>query len=223
MFLRRRWMQVSFKQQITWRSGRLTSTTWGDVWISAKVGAAVCETEFVFVVGYKYLLNFTRCSSRFGVPFFAESSKELEELRGAFARSLDYMKQDVEESRWLWVQLRFLLNFFSMLGFLFSSLSFVTVGFGESGDPSCLIMQIWARIEVSSVTMTTIFKSQMSAMLSPKKPEMKKVFLTILNHSHSHIFDNMSKNVQKNLFFCILILKKSCDLLFLNYMSHTFT
>lgn len=110
-----------------------------------------------------------------------------------------------------------------MLGFLFSSLSFVTVGFGESGDPSCLIMQIWARIEVSSVTMTTIFKSQMSAMLSPKKPEMKKVFLTILNHSHSHIFDNMSKNVQKNLFFCILILKKSCDLLFLNYMSHTFT
>lgn len=167
MFLRRRWMQVSFKQQITWRSGRLTSTTWGDVWISAKVGAAVCETEFVFVVGYKYLLNFTRCSSRFGVPFSAESSKELEELRGAFARSLDYMKQDVEESRWLWVQLRFLLNFFSILGFLFSSLSFVTVGFGESGDPSCLIMQIWARIEVSSVTMTTIFKSQMSAMYEP--------------------------------------------------------
>uniref|UniRef100_A0A671X856 Spliceosome associated factor 3, U4/U6 recycling protein n=1 Tax=Sparus aurata TaxID=8175 RepID=A0A671X856_SPAAU len=46
-----------------------------------------------------------------------KSSKELEELRGAFARSLDYMKQDVEER------------------------------FGESGDPSCLIMQIWARIE----------------------------------------------------------------------------
>lgn len=33
--------------------------------------------------------------------FFSESSKELEELRGAFARSLDYMKQDVEESRWI--------------------------------------------------------------------------------------------------------------------------
>lgn len=32
---------------------------------------------------------------------FAESSKELEELRGAFSRSLDYMKQDVEESRWI--------------------------------------------------------------------------------------------------------------------------
>lgn len=37
--------------------------------------------------------------------------------------------------------------------------SLVTAGFGESGDPSCIIMQIWARIEVSAVTMTTIFKS----------------------------------------------------------------
>ncbi|XP_041854707.1 squamous cell carcinoma antigen recognized by T-cells 3 [Melanotaenia boesemani] len=51
------------------------------------------------------------------VDFSKESSKELEELRGAFSRSLDYMKQDVEER------------------------------FGESGDPSCVIMQIWARIE----------------------------------------------------------------------------
>uniref|UniRef100_A0A3Q2QRA7 Spliceosome associated factor 3, U4/U6 recycling protein n=1 Tax=Fundulus heteroclitus TaxID=8078 RepID=A0A3Q2QRA7_FUNHE len=46
-----------------------------------------------------------------------KSSKELEELRAAFSRSLDYLKQDVEER------------------------------FGESGDPSCVIMQIWARIE----------------------------------------------------------------------------
>ncbi|XP_029018068.1 squamous cell carcinoma antigen recognized by T-cells 3 [Betta splendens] len=51
------------------------------------------------------------------VDFSKESSKELEELRSAFSRSLDYMKQDVEER------------------------------FGESGDPSCIIMQIWARIE----------------------------------------------------------------------------
>lgn len=29
----------------------------------------------------------------------------------------------------------------------------VTVGFGESGDPSCIIMQIWAKIEVSSVVL----------------------------------------------------------------------
>uniref|UniRef100_H2LRG3 Spliceosome associated factor 3, U4/U6 recycling protein n=1 Tax=Oryzias latipes TaxID=8090 RepID=H2LRG3_ORYLA len=46
-----------------------------------------------------------------------KSSKELEELREAFSRCLDYMKQDVEER------------------------------FGESGDPSCVVMQIWARIE----------------------------------------------------------------------------
>ncbi|XP_017269444.1 squamous cell carcinoma antigen recognized by T-cells 3 [Kryptolebias marmoratus] len=51
------------------------------------------------------------------VDFSKESSKELEELRAAFSRSLDYMKLDVEER------------------------------FGESGDPSCVIMQIWARIE----------------------------------------------------------------------------
>lgn len=31
--------------------------------------------------------------------FFAESSKELEELRAAFSRSLDYMKHDVEERK----------------------------------------------------------------------------------------------------------------------------
>ncbi|KAK6476443.1 squamous cell carcinoma antigen recognized by T-cells 3-like [Huso huso] len=51
------------------------------------------------------------------VDFTKESSKELEELRSAFARALDYMKQDVEER------------------------------FSESGDPSCMIMQNWARVE----------------------------------------------------------------------------
>lgn len=49
------------------------------------------------------------------------------------------------------------------LWFSYNSLSCVTVGFGESGDPSCIIMQIWARIEVSSVTMTTT--SWISVML----------------------------------------------------------
>ncbi|KAJ3603768.1 hypothetical protein NHX12_028509 [Muraenolepis orangiensis] len=51
------------------------------------------------------------------VDFSKESSKELEELRAAFSRALDYMKQDVEER------------------------------FSESGDPSCSIMQIWSKIE----------------------------------------------------------------------------
>lgn len=51
------------------------------------------------------------------VDFKQDSSQELEELRAAFARALDYLKQEVEER------------------------------FNESGDPSCMIMQNWARIE----------------------------------------------------------------------------
>ncbi|KAI4889382.1 hypothetical protein NFI96_034070 [Prochilodus magdalenae] len=51
------------------------------------------------------------------VDFSKEGSRELEELRAAFTRCLDYLKQDVEER------------------------------FSESGDLSCTIMQIWARIE----------------------------------------------------------------------------
>ncbi|XP_042767359.1 squamous cell carcinoma antigen recognized by T-cells 3 isoform X1 [Panthera leo] len=51
------------------------------------------------------------------VDFKQDSSKELEELRSAFARALEYLKQEVEER------------------------------FNESGDPSCMIMQNWARIE----------------------------------------------------------------------------
>ncbi|XP_066116414.1 squamous cell carcinoma antigen recognized by T-cells 3 isoform X1 [Saccopteryx bilineata] len=51
------------------------------------------------------------------VDFRQDSSKELEELRSAFARALEYLKQEVEER------------------------------FNESGDPSCMIMQNWARIE----------------------------------------------------------------------------
>ncbi|ETE71630.1 Squamous cell carcinoma antigen recognized by T-cells 3, partial [Ophiophagus hannah] len=51
------------------------------------------------------------------VDFTQDSSKELEELRSTFARALKYLKQDVEER------------------------------FNESGDPSCSLMQAWARIE----------------------------------------------------------------------------
>ncbi|XP_078010507.1 spliceosome associated factor 3, U4/U6 recycling protein isoform X2 [Phascolarctos cinereus] len=51
------------------------------------------------------------------VDFKQDSSKELEELRAAFARALEYLKQEVEER------------------------------FSESGDPSCTIMQNWARVE----------------------------------------------------------------------------
>lgn len=59
----------------------------------------LCLEQFFygFVFGSCWIQ--TKLSS-FDASFFAESSKELEELRGAFSRSLDYMKQDVEESRW---------------------------------------------------------------------------------------------------------------------------
>ncbi|XP_015268716.1 PREDICTED: squamous cell carcinoma antigen recognized by T-cells 3 isoform X2 [Gekko japonicus] len=51
------------------------------------------------------------------VDFTQDSSKELEDLRSAFAHAVEYLKQEVEER------------------------------FSESGDPSCIIMQTWARIE----------------------------------------------------------------------------
>lgn len=97
--------------------------------------------------------------SSLDVSVFAESSKELEELRGAFSRSLDYMKQDVEESRWTRVWQRFMVLML-LVGFSSRSLCCVMSGFGESGDPSCLIMQIWARIEVSGDVMSTFCASE---------------------------------------------------------------
>ncbi|XP_042529343.1 squamous cell carcinoma antigen recognized by T-cells 3 [Dipodomys spectabilis] len=51
------------------------------------------------------------------VDFKQDSSKELEELRATFARALEYLQQEVEER------------------------------FNENGDPSCVVMQNWARIE----------------------------------------------------------------------------
>ncbi|XP_036027973.1 squamous cell carcinoma antigen recognized by T-cells 3 isoform X2 [Onychomys torridus] len=51
------------------------------------------------------------------VDFRQDSSKELEELRSMFTRALEYLQQEVEER------------------------------FSESGDPSCVIMQSWARVE----------------------------------------------------------------------------
>ncbi|XP_012869897.1 PREDICTED: squamous cell carcinoma antigen recognized by T-cells 3 [Dipodomys ordii] len=51
------------------------------------------------------------------VDFKQDSSRELEELRATFARALEYLQQEVEER------------------------------FNENGDPSCVVMQNWARIE----------------------------------------------------------------------------
>ncbi|XP_068594447.1 squamous cell carcinoma antigen recognized by T-cells 3 [Brachionichthys hirsutus] len=85
--------------------------TVSDVFEKALNAGFIQATDYVEI--WQTFLDYLRRR----VDFSEESSKELEELRGAFSRSLDYMKQDVEER------------------------------FGESGDPSCIIMQIWARIE----------------------------------------------------------------------------
>ncbi|KAK5871462.1 hypothetical protein PBY51_004344 [Eleginops maclovinus] len=85
--------------------------TVSDVFEKALIAGFIQATDYVEI--WQAFLDYLRRR----VDFSKESSKELEELRGSFSRSLDYMKQDVEER------------------------------FGESGDPSCIIMQIWARIE----------------------------------------------------------------------------
>ncbi|XP_068166899.1 squamous cell carcinoma antigen recognized by T-cells 3 [Antennarius striatus] len=85
--------------------------TVSDVFEKALNAGFIQATDYVEI--WQAFLDYLRRR----VDFSKESSKELEELRAAFSRSLDYMKQDVEER------------------------------FGESGDPSCIIMQIWARIE----------------------------------------------------------------------------
>lgn len=69
------------------------------MWISAKVGAVVYEMGCIYI--WKKCNSIQTLFPSLGIFFFPESSKELEELRGAFSRSLDYMKQDVEESRWI--------------------------------------------------------------------------------------------------------------------------
>uniref|UniRef100_A0A8C8X001 Spliceosome associated factor 3, U4/U6 recycling protein n=1 Tax=Panthera leo TaxID=9689 RepID=A0A8C8X001_PANLE len=76
---------------------------------------AVRNCPWTVALWSRYLL----AMERHGVDHqvISDSSKELEELRSAFARALEYLKQEVEER------------------------------FNESGDPSCMIMQNWARIE----------------------------------------------------------------------------
>lgn len=86
-------------------------TTFSDVFEKALNAGFIQATDYVDI--WQAYLDYLRRR----VDFRKESSRELEELRAAFTRSLDYLKQDVEER------------------------------FSESGDPSCTIMQIWARIE----------------------------------------------------------------------------
>uniref|UniRef100_A0A8C4ZPK2 Spliceosome associated factor 3, U4/U6 recycling protein n=1 Tax=Gadus morhua TaxID=8049 RepID=A0A8C4ZPK2_GADMO len=82
-----------------------------DVFEKALEAGFIQATDYVEI--WQVYLDYLRRR----VDFCKESSKELEELRAAFSRALDYLKLDVEER------------------------------FSESGDPSCTIMQIWAKIE----------------------------------------------------------------------------
>lgn len=95
------------------------------------------------------------------LQFLTDSSKELEELRSAFTRALEYLKQEVEERKcgfdlfpFPLVSCSWWICAFSVRGsgslncFLILTDSVLT-GFNESGDPSCMIMQNWARIEVN--------------------------------------------------------------------------
>lgn len=134
-------------------AGFIQATDYVEIWqayldylrrrVDFSKGESSCLWNRIYLCVWKLLIS----SPPWCVFFSAESSKELEELRGAFSRSLDYMKQDVEESRWIYDRLRFIFVLFSV-GFSYNSLPCVIAGFGESGDPSCIIMQIWARIEV---------------------------------------------------------------------------
>ncbi|XP_046872792.1 squamous cell carcinoma antigen recognized by T-cells 3 isoform X1 [Hypomesus transpacificus] len=88
-------------------------TTVLDVFEKALTAGFIQATDYVDI--WQAYLDYLRRRVDFSKG--EESSRELEDLRAAFSRSLDYLKQDVEER------------------------------FSESGDPSCTIMQIWARIE----------------------------------------------------------------------------
>ena len=89
--------------------------------------------------------------------YFPESSRELEELRAAFTRSLAYMKQDVEESKWT-CDLCTVLFILVLVGLCWrlTTVYYSCLGFSESGDPSCTIMQVWAKIEVRVTIMTNV-------------------------------------------------------------------
>ncbi|KAJ8798885.1 hypothetical protein J1605_000042 [Eschrichtius robustus] len=88
-----------------------------DLWIRYMTFEKALSAGFIQATDYVEIWQAYLDYLRRRVDFKQDSSKELEELRSAFARALEYLKQEVEER------------------------------FSESGDPSCLIMQNWARIE----------------------------------------------------------------------------
>ncbi|KAM8961235.1 spliceosome associated factor 3, U4/U6 recycling protein [Pelodytes ibericus] len=90
------------------------------------------------------------------VDFTKDSSKELEELRGAFVRALDYLKQEVEER------------------------------FSESGDPSCSIMQNWASIEARHCNNMQKARELWDSIMTKGNSKFANMWLEYYNLERTH-------------------------------------
>ncbi|XP_063769347.1 squamous cell carcinoma antigen recognized by T-cells 3 [Pseudophryne corroboree] len=90
------------------------------------------------------------------VDFTKDSSKELEELRAAFVRALEYLKQEVEER------------------------------FSESGDSSCSIMQIWARIEAQHCNNMQKARELWDSIMTKGNSKFANMWLEYYNLERAH-------------------------------------
>ncbi|XP_043924344.1 squamous cell carcinoma antigen recognized by T-cells 3 isoform X2 [Protopterus annectens] len=90
------------------------------------------------------------------VDFRQDSSKELEELRSAFSRAMEYLKTDVEER------------------------------FSESGDPSCTIMQNWARIEARHCNNMQRARELWDSIMTKGNAKFANMWLEYCNLERAH-------------------------------------
>ncbi|XP_056384757.1 squamous cell carcinoma antigen recognized by T-cells 3 isoform X2 [Hyla sarda] len=90
------------------------------------------------------------------VDFTKDSSKEHEELRAAFVRALDYLKQEVEER------------------------------FSESGDPTCSIMQNWARIEARNCNNMQKARELWDSIMTKGNSKFANMWLEYYNLERAH-------------------------------------
>ncbi|KAG8455692.1 hypothetical protein GDO86_001763 [Hymenochirus boettgeri] len=90
------------------------------------------------------------------VDFAKDSSKELEELRSTFGRALDYLKQEVEER------------------------------FNESGDPSCSIMQNWAKIEARHCNNMQKARELWDSIMTKGNSKFANMWLEYYNLERAH-------------------------------------
>lgn len=139
--------------------------------------------------------------------FLPDSSKELEELRSAFTRALEYLKQEVEErkhsSNLLLCPVIFpVLSWCAFSGKVSLSLNYFLIltnsilkGFNESGDPSCMIMQNWARIEVN-IFDTSVSFIHLCLIVSGKLSQNPSWWSRLCKDSGSYLRENISCYVE---------------------------